>query len=91
MKSKEGIPKMDTKYFDSIDLSNVLVVRLKPKDEIREKIFEPFFTTKDTGKNVGLGLFICQEIARSYNGSVDVESELGKGSTFTVRLSVYKG
>jgi two-component system cell cycle sensor histidine kinase/response regulator CckA len=60
-------------------------------DEMRERIFDPFFTTKDMEYCVGLGLFVCQEIAESYNGSIDMESELGKGTTFIVRLPMYKG
>ena len=59
-------------------------------DEMRGTIFEPFFTTKDIGEGVGLGLSISQEIAESYNGSIDVESKLGKGTTFIVRLPVNK-
>lgn len=57
-------------------------------DEIREMIFDPFFTTKDFGQGIGLGLSISREIAEGYNGSIDVESELGKGTTFVVRLPV---
>jgi two-component system NtrC family sensor kinase len=59
-------------------------------DEIREMIFEPFFTTKNFAQCVGLGLSISQEISESYDGSIDVESELGKGTTFVVRLPVSK-
>jgi len=57
-------------------------------DEIQETIFEPFFTTKDIGQGVGLGLSISREIAENYNGSIDVESKLGKGTTFIVRLPI---
>jgi signal transduction histidine kinase len=57
-------------------------------DEIRKTIFEPFFTTKDIGQGVGLGLSISQEIAESYKGSIGVESELGKGTTFVVKLPI---
>jgi len=55
-------------------------------DELSKLIFQPFFTTKDIGQGVGLGLSISQEIAESCGGSIDVESELGRGTTFIVRL-----
>jgi signal transduction histidine kinase len=48
------------------------------------KLFHPFFTTKITG--TGLGLSICQKIIAAHKGTLDVESELGKGSTFTFYL-----
>ena len=60
-------------------------------DEIRERIFEPFFTTKDPGECVGLGLFLCREIVESYKGSIHIESDLNKGTTFIVRLPMSKG
>jgi signal transduction histidine kinase len=60
--------------------------------ELQKMIFRPFFTTKGEGSNfgrgVGLGLSISQEIAERYNGSINVESEVGKGTTFVVRLPI---
>ncbi len=53
-----------------------------------DKIFDPFFTTKDTGHGVGLGLAISYGIVKEHKGTVSVESEIGKGTTFTVRLPV---
>lgn len=50
------------------------------------KIFDPFFTTKDVGKGTGLGMHIAFNIIKKYNGTINVESEVGKGTTFTVRL-----
>lgn len=55
-------------------------------EENRKKIFEPFFTTKEVGKGTGLGLSIVYDIITSHGGTIVVESEEGKGTTFTIRL-----
>jgi two-component system sensor histidine kinase PilS (NtrC family) len=52
--------------------------------EEKEKIFEPFFTTKENG--TGLGLSIVHKIVENHKGSIKVESEVGRGSTFTIFL-----
>ena len=57
----------------------------------RKRIFEPFFSTKESGRGVGLGLFITAEIVREHKGRIEVESDEGKGSTFRVVLPAMGG
>ncbi len=77
------------------DVAPGLYVKLTVNDtgegipsEILPRIFEPFFTTKDKGKGSGWGLSVVHGIVKKHGGTVTVESELGKGSTFTVYLPV---
>ncbi len=55
-------------------------------EAIRQDIFNPFFTTKSVGKGTGQGLAIAQDIVRKHHGALTMESDVGRGSTFIIRL-----
>ena len=77
---------------DSVVLAEKhLVVRVRDDgegipEEIRRRVFEPFFSTKGARRGTGLGLWVCQEIIRSHGGQIQVNSKVGKGTTFLVGL-----
>jgi signal transduction histidine kinase len=57
--------------------------------ENMDKLFTPFFSTKDEVKGVGLGLAVSYGIIQSHGGNIEVQSQIGKGSTFTISLPAY--
>jgi two-component system NtrC family sensor kinase len=73
--------------------SNFLIVKVAdtgpgiPK-EVLAKIFDPFFTTKEVGKGTGLGLSISYSIVEKLGGTITVDSEVDKGTTFTIALPI---
>ena len=60
------------------------------REELLDRIFEPFFTTKETGKGTGLGLSIAYGIINQYHGLIDVSTQTGAGTIFTVYLPRYE-
>ena len=65
-------------------LAAILSHGIKPDHSAQ--IFQPFFTTKQAGRGTGLGLAIVQETVRAHDGRITVDSEPGKGTTFTIQL-----
>ncbi|MGB8319235.1 MAG: ATP-binding protein, partial [Ignavibacteriaceae bacterium] len=76
---------------DTFSLKDYVFIRISdngcgiPHENIN-KIFDPFFTTKPFNKGTGLGLWICLSVVKKHNGVINVTSELGKGSTFEIKL-----
>lgn len=72
---------------------NLIVIEIKDTgcgmtNETMQNIFTPFYTTKDAGKGTGLGLSVCYDIVKSYGGRIDVQSTVGKGTTFSIQLPI---
>ena len=57
-------------------------------NESLPRIFDPFFTTKDVGKGTGLGLNVAYNIIKKHHGKIDVKSDVGKGTMFTIRIPI---
>ena len=57
-------------------------------EETKQKMFDPFFTSKDIGVGTGLGMSIAYKIIEAHRGSIDVESEVGRGTTISINLPI---
>jgi len=78
-----------TTSFNREDAHVTIIVRddgIGISPDILPHLFEPFLTTKETGRGVGLGLAISHSILERHNGNIEVQSDLGRGTTFTVTL-----
>ena len=91
--AKEAMPKGGTLTVRTAREGNKVLITTQDTgigipEEIRDKIFEAFFTTKQKVKGVGLGLSVCYGIIKDHGGEIKVESEEGKGTTFTISLPI---
>jgi signal transduction histidine kinase len=73
-------------YSDPVDFVRVDIADTGPgiQPESIEHIFEPFYTTKGIGKGIGLGLSVTYSLIKTHGGYIKVDSELGRGTTFSV-------
>ena len=89
----QAIPRRGTLTIKTLQLGNEVQVKISdtgvgiPRENMR-KIFDPGFTTKGIGVGTGLGLSICYKIIQDHRGRIAVESEVGRGTTFTITLPV---
>lgn len=93
MRGKGGSLWVKAARIDGEEELRIQVIDTGPgiPEKLLPKIFQPFFTTKGTAKKgetkgTGLGLAICKEIIEHHRGRIDVTSELGKGTTFSIYL-----
>ena len=84
--SDSGIIKISTEEKDGMVSLSVEDNGSGIDPEVIDSIFNPFFTTKPVGEGTGLGLSISHGIIKNHNGVMDVKSELGKGTCFTISL-----
>jgi len=93
MNALDAMPQGGNLWVSTAQDAEANLVRIVVRDdgtgispEILPRLFEPFLTTKETGKGVGLGLAISRSILERHRGNIEVQSELGRGTTFTITL-----
>ena len=85
---EKGLIQLKSRFVDNQVIVTVTDNGSGISDMTMSKIFDPFFTTKDPGKGTGLGMSIAREIIQKHGGTIEVQSEVGKGSEFTIVIPV---
>ena len=83
---KQGEIRILTRAFDGYVEIKISDTGKGIPEEDLSKIFDPFFTSKEIGKGTGLGLNVAYNIIQKHKATIDVQSEVGKGTTFSIRL-----
>ncbi len=87
---KDGLIAIRTRHVDGEVVVQISDNGCGIPDEIQSQIYDPFFTTKDIGKGTGLGLSMSYSIIEKHKGRIEVDSKVGKGTTFKVYLPTSK-